>query len=83
MAGSLTEGLTMRISPDTDIEQLKTGKFVAIQGEHQRFFCLVTDLKLEVTHPDILLFPQVPKNRCSSKRCASKIFMRPHHRVPC
>ncbi len=57
IAGSLTEGLTMRISPKTDIEKLKTGKFVSILGEHQRFFCMITDLKLEVTHPDILLFP--------------------------
>ncbi len=57
VAGSLSEGLTMRISPHTDIELLKTGKFVSIQGEHQRFFCLLTDLTLEVTHPDILLFP--------------------------
>lgn len=56
VAGSLTEGLTMRISPHADIEALKTGKFVSIAGEHQRFFCMITDLKLEVTHPDILYF---------------------------
>jgi uncharacterized protein len=57
VAGSLTEGLIMRVSPQADLEALKTGKFVSIHGEHNRFFCLLTDLKLEVTHPDILLFP--------------------------
>jgi len=57
IAGSLSEGLVMRINPEAAIEQIKTGKFVAIEGEQQRFFCLITDLKLEVTHPDILLFP--------------------------
>jgi len=62
VAGSLTEGLTMRIGPQTDIERLKTGKFVSIQGEHQRFFCLITDLTLAVSHPDILLFPPRPMN---------------------
>ncbi len=57
VAGSLIEGLTMRISPKAEIESLKTGKFVSIQGEQQRFFCLITDLSLAVSHPDILLFP--------------------------
>ena len=57
VSGSLTDGLTMRLSPDVDISQVKTGKFVAINTPTQRFFCLITDLSLQVTHPDILLFP--------------------------
>ena len=55
--GSLTEGFVMRIVPDADLEQIKTGKFVSIVGTHHAFFSLITDLTLEVTHPDILLFP--------------------------
>ncbi len=47
----------MRVSPHTPLDQLKTGKFVSIKGENQRFFCLITNLSLAVTHPDILLFP--------------------------
>ncbi len=82
VAGSLTEGLTMRINPDADIEQLKTGKFVAIEGTHQRFFCLITDLTLEVTHPDILLFPPGPheqllKNALRSKDIYATASLRP------
>lgn len=57
IAGSLTDGLVMRINPKADLEKLKTGKFVCISGLHNRFFSLITDFKLEVTHPDILLFP--------------------------
>jgi len=57
ISGSLTDGLTMRIMPNTDLENIKTGKFVSISGTHCTFFSLITDLKLEVTHPDILLFP--------------------------
>lgn len=47
----------MRISPATDLETIKTGKFVSIEGKDHKFFSLITDLTLEVTHSDILLFP--------------------------
>jgi len=57
VTGSLTEGFSVRISPNIPLEQIKTGKFVTIVGENHIFFSLITDLKLEVTNPDILLFP--------------------------
>ncbi|MBP6869329.1 DUF87 domain-containing protein [Candidatus Babeliales bacterium] len=60
ISGSLSEGFTMRFSSTTDIETIKTGKFVCIQGHNHRFFSIITDLKLETTHPEILLFPPTP-----------------------
>ena len=57
ISGSLMEGFFVRIKSDIQLEQIKTGKFVTIVGENQTFFSLITDLKLEVTNPDILLFP--------------------------
>lgn len=57
LAGSLTEGFSVRISSEVPLEHIKTGKFVTIVAEHHTFFSLITDLKLEVTNPDILLFP--------------------------
>jgi DNA helicase HerA-like ATPase len=57
ISGSLVEGFIMRVQPNTDLEDIKTGKFVCIAGKQNSFFSLITDLKLEVTHPDILLFP--------------------------
>lgn len=57
VSGSLTQGLSMRIAPDADLENIKTGKFVSIVGQHHSFFSLITDLSLHVSHPDILLFP--------------------------
>lgn len=57
ISGSLTEGFVMRINPDTNLEEIKTGKFVSIVGAKHTFFSLITDLTLEVSHPDILLFP--------------------------
>ena len=66
IAGSLTEGFELRICPETDLETIKTGKFVSIVGNSHRFFSLITDLKLQVTHPDILLFPPTPQEKLLS-----------------
>ncbi len=57
VAGSLTDGFTMRVNSAQHLEDIKTGKFVTILGADYKFFSLITDLKLEVTHPDIVLFP--------------------------
>lgn len=57
LSGSLTDGFLMRITASASIEEIKTGKFVTIVGKHHTFFSLITNLKLEVSHPDILLFP--------------------------
>lgn len=61
LSGSLTDGFLMRLLSHTDIETIKTGKFVSIAGYNSTFFSLITDLKLEVAHPDILLFPPTQK----------------------
>ncbi len=63
ISGSLTEGFVVRINPDTDLEDIKTGKFVSIVGKQHKFFSLITDLTLEVTHPDILLFPPTSQEK--------------------
>jgi len=55
--GSLAEGLVMRLDSHIPLEQIKTGKFVCIVGATYKFFSLITDLTLELTNPDILLYP--------------------------
>lgn len=57
ISGSLSEGFAMRINPEIDMHRVRAGRFVAISTAHGRFFSLITDLKLDVTNPDILLFP--------------------------
>ena len=57
LAGSLSEGLVMRLESTCSLEDVKTGKFVSIVGNQYTFFSLITDLELQVTNPDILLFP--------------------------
>ena len=56
LAGSLLEGLVMRLESGCALESVKTGKFVCVQGKEYSFFSLITNLELEVTNPDILLF---------------------------
>src|SRR5205809_362344 len=67
ISGSFIEGFQMRLAPHTSREMLRTGKFVSIHGEQCRFFSLITDLKLTVSHPDILLFPPQPEERLLHK----------------
>ena len=57
LSGSLLDGFLMRISAHNQFETIKTGKFVSIVGRDYTFFSLITDLRLEVSNPDILLFP--------------------------
>lgn len=49
VAGSLTDGVNVRLDPNTSTEQIKVGTFVNIQGKHLRFFGVVTDIALDTT----------------------------------
>lgn len=56
ISGSLSDGFLIRIDPNVNPEEIRTGKFVSICSKN-KYFSLITDLKLEVSNPDILLFP--------------------------
>ena len=51
VSGSLTEGMEVRLDADTSIEDIKVGTFVNIQGQHMRFFGVVTDVALASMDP--------------------------------
>jgi DNA helicase HerA-like ATPase len=55
--GSLTDGVEMKLNPEQSVEDVKAGKFVVIEGIKNEFFSMVTDLRLDATNPDILLYP--------------------------
>lgn len=57
ITGSLSDGFIMRISSSAALDIIKTGKFVCIMSQSTKFFSLITDLKLEITNSDILLYP--------------------------
>ena len=68
--GSLSEGLTMRIDSAISLEALKTGKFVSVVGAQHTFFSLVTDLALQVTNPEVLLYPPKESDHILTKKLA-------------
>ncbi len=55
--GSLVEGVDMKLDPEQSVEDIKAGKFVVVEGFKNEFFSMITDLKLDATNPDILLYP--------------------------
>jgi len=82
LEGSLVEGLVMRLDSTSSLEDVKTGKFVSVVGEQYTFFSLITDLELQVTHPDILLFPPsdqetILTNVLKKKDMYAKVSLRP------
>ena len=51
VSGSLTDGMVVRLDADRSIEEIKVGTFVNIQGQHMRFFGVVTDAALASMDP--------------------------------
>ena len=51
VSGSLAEGMVVRLDADRSIEEIKVGTFVNIQGQHMRFFGVVTDAALASMDP--------------------------------
>ena len=57
VAGSLSDGVEVRLDPGISTEELKVGTFVSIQGEHMRFFGVITDISLDATDPALRTNP--------------------------
>ncbi len=57
VAGSLTEGVEVRLDPSISTEDIKVGTFVSIQGEKLRFFGVVTDISLDSSDPGLKATP--------------------------
>ncbi|HLB40192.1 MAG TPA: ATP-binding protein, partial [Candidatus Babeliales bacterium] len=76
ITGSLADGFQVRLEQHVPPEQLKTGHFVVLAGQQYRFFSLVTDLKLEVANPEILLAPpQAQETLLQAVLCQQDIFL--------
>jgi DNA helicase HerA-like ATPase len=55
--GSLLKGLVLKLEHGTTVEDMRVGRFVVIEGEANRFFCLVTDMELGAANERVLLDP--------------------------
>ena len=51
--GSLTDGLKVRLDRNVEIEDIKVGRYVTIQGKLMRFFAVVSDVSLETSDPSM------------------------------
>lgn len=82
ISGSLTEGFIIRIHHGINLQDIKAGKFVSIVSQQYKFFSLITDLKLEVTNPDILLFPPSPEEKILQNSLSKKDIYATAHIKP-
>jgi DNA helicase HerA-like ATPase len=57
VSGSLIGGLEMKLDEWYSVEDVRAGKFVVIEGEKSRFFCMVTDVRLDATNQQVLADP--------------------------
>ena len=57
VSGSLIGGLEMKLDEWYSVEDIRAGKFVVIEGEKSRFFCMVTDVRLDATNQQVLADP--------------------------
>jgi hypothetical protein len=55
--GSLSQGLDVKLDPQTNIEDLAVGRYVVVDGHVRRFFCMITDIGLDNTAPQITRTP--------------------------
>jgi uncharacterized protein len=56
--GSFSAGLTVRLNA-ASAEDLQVGSFVVLEGDRNRYFCLVNDLQLRATDPGVVADPPV------------------------
>ena len=57
VAGSLAEGVEVKLDSGTSTEEVKVGTFVTIQGQTLRFFGVVTDIALGATDSTLKATP--------------------------
>ncbi len=57
VAGSLTEGMEVRLDAGTSVEDIRVGRYVTVSGRRMRFFGVVTDVSLGSTDPEMRTNP--------------------------
>ena len=54
VSGSFAKGLLLKLSNSFNIEDLRIGKFVIIEGQRTKYFSMVTDVQLQASNPKVL-----------------------------
>lgn len=73
----------MKLDPERNVEDMKAGKFVIIEGDKNDFFSMVTDMRLDSTGLEVLLQPpereeELLREVLSGTSTYSIVAMRPH-----
>lgn len=55
--GAFNAGLTVRLDAGCSTEDLRIGDFVIVEGKHNRYFSMISDLQLRATDPTLLANP--------------------------
>lgn len=53
VGGSISRGLSVKLDSYVPIEDLAVGRYIVVRGQHKRFFCMVNDIALNSTNPQI------------------------------
>ena len=53
VGGSISRGLSVKLNPDVNIEELAVGRYVVVHGDHKRYFCMVSDITLDSTNAGV------------------------------
>ena len=62
VSGSYSKGLVLKLDGNYDIENLKIGEFVIIEGNKTKFFAMVTDIMLETNNQKLLNYIPSPND---------------------
>lgn len=57
IGGSLSKGLDIKLDANAPVEEMAVGRYMVIEGTQNRFFGMVTDVRLESINPAIQSMP--------------------------
>ncbi len=60
ISGSFKSGLVLKLADSYDIESLRIGKFVIVEGEKTKYFAIVTNIELQTNNEKIFNFISAP-----------------------
>ena len=69
--GTFNAGLTVRLSAECTTESLRVGSFVVLEGERNRYFSLITDMRLRVTDAGLAATPPIDSTAFVRKALAN------------
>lgn len=83
VGGSLTEGLTVKLHPQTMLEDLAVGRYVVLRGQTGKtFFGMVTDIRLESINPAMASNPPAVEDEFSLRALSGTMAYGTMHVAP-